>query len=140
MGIIIFFFIALSMYDVMEDYSNNIAAFPSFFFIGFVFFYIKQLGDYIKLIADIELLKLNNNKDDEKYIPNKNSKRNILYINLSTIVMTLFFISPVIYYSSITNSFDCFITHSYVYILFAFLLNDKLIQMIKEKTILQNNN
>ena len=89
------------MYDVMEDYSNNIAAFPSFFFIGFVFFYIKQLGDYIKLIADIELLKLNNNKDDEKYIPNKNSKRNILYINLSTIVMTLFHPSYIMLQSQI---------------------------------------
>ena len=46
---------------------------------------------------------------------------------------------PAIIYAWYTNSFYNLIKDSGLYLIYAFLLNDMLVQMIKEKTTIENN-
>ena len=79
-----------------------------------------------------------NNKSTH-YIPTEESKGYILRTNLATIAMTIIYMIPAIIYAWYTNSFSNLVKDSGLYLMYAFLLNDMLVQMIKEKTTIQNN-
>lgn len=111
-GIILFFFIGLSISDLIDD--------------------------YIRLMIDVKTYRGDNNKS-ASYIQTEESSGRIKRTNLATIAMTIIYMIPTIIYTYHTNSIYNLIIVSGRYIIFAFLMNDMLLQMIKEKTFLQNN-
>lgn len=60
----------------------------------------------------------------------------LLKILLQTILMVCI---PAIIYAWYTNSFSNLVKVSGLYLMYAFLLNDMLVQMVKEKTTIENN-
>lgn len=138
-GIILFFFIGLSISDLIDDYTYSVGQFPMILFTSFTLIYIIQFTDYIRLMIDVKTYRGDNNKS-ASYIQTEESSGRIKRTNLATIVMSIIFIIPTFIYASHTNSLYNLIIDAGRYIIFAFLLNDMLVQMIKEKTFLQNNN
>ena len=137
-GIILFFFIGLSISDLIDDYTYSVGQFPMILFTSFTLIYIIQFTDYIILMIDVKTYRGDNNKS-ASYIQTEESSGRIKRTNLATIAMTIIYMIPTIIYTYHTNSIYNFITVSGRYIIFAFLMNDMLVQMIKEKTFLQNN-
>lgn len=137
-GIILFFFIGLSISDLIDDYTYSVGQFPIILFTSFTLIYIIQFTDYIRLMIDVKTYRGDNNKS-ASYIQTEESSGRIKRTNLATIAMTIIYMIPTIIYAYNTNSIYNFITVSGRYIIFAFLMNDMLVQMIKEKTFLQNN-
>lgn len=137
-GIILFFFIGLSISDLIDDYTYSVGQFPMILFTSFTLIYIIQFTDYIRLMIDVKTYRGDNNKS-ASYIQTEESSGRIKRTNLATIAMTIIYMIPTIIYAYNTNSIYNFITVSGRYIIFAFLMNDMLVQMIKEKTFLQNN-
>ena len=107
------------------------------FFIGFTIFYIIHFTDYIRLMFELKTYRYNNKTT--RYIQTEESKGYILRTNLATIAMTIIYMIPAIIYAWYTNSFSNLIKDSGLYLMYAFLLNDMLVQMIKEKTTIENN-
>lgn len=136
-GTIIFLFIGLSLYGLINDYAHSVGNFPMIFFIPFMLIYIIQFTDYIRLMIAIKKYRCNNK--NISYIQTKESKGCIYRTNLATITMTIIYMIPAIIYAWYTNSFYNLIKDSGLYLMYAFLLNDMLVQMIKEKTTIQNN-
>lgn len=136
-GIIIFPLIGLSLYGLISDYGYSVGKFPMIIFIGFTIFYIIHFTDYIRLMIDTKTYRYNNKTTH--YIQTEESKGYILQINLTTIAMTIIYMIPAIIYAWYTNSFYNLIKDSGLYLMYAFLLNDMLVQMIKEKTTIENN-
>lgn len=89
-------------------------------------------------MIDVKTYRGNNNKS-ASYIQTEESSGRIKRTNLATIAMTIIYMIPTIIYTYHTNSIYNLIIVSGRYIIFAFLMNDMLVQMIKEKTFLQNN-
>lgn len=87
----------------------------------------------------IEIKTYRNNNKTTHYIKTEESKGYILRTNLATIAMTIIYMIPAIIYAWHTQSFYNLIKVSGVYLMYAFLLNDMLVQMIKEKTSIENN-
>ena len=138
-GIILFFFIGLSISDLIDDYTYSVGQFPMILFTSFTLIYIIQFTDYIRLMIDVKTYRGDNNKS-ASYIQTEESSGRIKRTNLATIAMTIIYMIPTIIYTYHTNSIYNLIIVSGRYIIFAFLMNDMLVQMIKEKTFLQNNN
>lgn len=138
-GIILFFFIGLSISDLIDDYTYSVGQFPMILFTSFTLIYIIQFTDYIRLMIDVKTYRGDNNKS-ASYIQTEESSGRIKRTNLATIAMTIIYMIPTIIYTYHTNSIYNLIIVSGRYIIFAFLMNDILVQMIKEKTFLQNNN
>lgn len=138
-GIILFFFIGLSISDLIDDYTYSVGQFPMILFTSFTLIYIFQFTDYIRLMIDVKTYRGDNNKS-ASYIQTEESSGRIKRTNLATIAMTIIYMIPTIIYTYHTNSIYNLIIVSGRYIIFAFLMNDILVQMIKEKTFLQNNN
>ena len=138
-GIILFFFIGLSISDLIDDYAYSVGQFPMILFTSFTLIYIIQFTDYIRLMIDVKTYRGDNNKS-ASYIQTEESSGRIKRTNLATIAMTIIYMIPTIIYTYHTNSIYNLIIVSGRYIIFAFLMNDMLVQMIKEKTFLQNNN
>lgn len=138
-GIILFFFIGLSISDLIDDYTYSVGQFPMILFTSFTLIYIIQFTDYIRLMIDVKTYRGDNNKS-ASYIKTEESSGRIKRTNLATIAMTIIYMIPTIIYTYHTNSIYNLIIVSGRYIIFAFLMNDILVQMIKEKTFLQNNN
>lgn len=136
-GIIIFSFIGISLYGLINDYGHSIGQFPMILFIGFTIFYIIHFTDYIRLMIELKTYRYNNKTT--RYIQTEESKGYILRTNLATIAMTIIYMIPAIIYAWYTNSFSNLIKDSGLYLMYAFLLNDMLVQMIKEKTTIENN-
>lgn len=136
-GIIVFSFIGISLYGLINDYGHSIGKFPMIFFIGFTIFYIIHFTDYIRLMIELKTYRYNNKTT--RYIQTEESKGYILRTNLATIAMTIIYMIPAIIYAWYTNSFSNLVKDSGLYLMYAFLLNDMLVQMIKEKTTIQNN-
>lgn len=136
-GIIIFSFIGISLYGLINDYGHSIGQFPMILFIGFTIFYIIHFTDYIRLMIELKTYRCNNKTT--RYIQTEESKGYILRTNLATIAMTIIYMIPAIIYAWYTNSFSNLIKDSGLYLMYAFLLNDMLVQMIKEKTTIENN-
>lgn len=136
-GIMIFLFIGLSLCGLINEYGHSIGTFPMMFFIPFTILYIIHFTDYIRLM--IELKTYRNNNKTTHYIQTEESKGYILRTNLATIAMTIIYMIPAIIYAWYTNSFYNLIKDSGLYLMYAFLLNDMLVQMIKEKTTIENN-
>lgn len=136
-GIIIFPLIGLSLYGLISDYGYSVGKFPMIIFIGFTIFYIIHFTDYIRLMIDTKTYRYNNKTTH--YIQTEESKGYILQINLTTIAMTIIYMIPAIIYAWYTNSFYNLIKDSGLYLMYAFLLNVMLVQMIKEKTTIENN-
>lgn len=134
-GIIIFPLIGLSLYGLISDYGYSVGKFPMILFIGFTIFYIIHFTDYIRLMIETKTYKYNTTQ----YIQTEESKVYILRTNLTTIAMTIMYMIPAIIYAWYTNSFYNLIKDSGLYLMYAFLLNDMLVQMIKEKTTIENN-
>lgn len=134
-GIIIFPLIGLSLYGLISDYGYSVGKFPMILFIGFTIFYIIHFTDYISLMIDTKIYKYNTTQ----YIQTEESKGYILRTNLTTIAMTIMYMIPAIIYAWYTQSFYNLIKYSGLYLMYAFLLNDMLVQMIKEKTSIENN-
>ena len=88
-------------------------------------------------MIEIKMYRCNNKTT--RYIQTEESKGYILRTNLATIAMTIIYMIPAIMYAWYTNSFFNLIKDSGLYLLYAFLLNDMLVQMIKEKTTIENN-
>ena len=122
-GIILFFFIGLSISDLIDDYTYSVGQFPMILFTSFTLIYIIQFTDYIRLMIDVKTYRDDNNKS-ASYIQTEESSGRIKRTNLATIAMTIIYNLIIV---------------SGRYIIFAFLMNDMLVQMIKEKTFLQNN-
>lgn len=137
-GIILFFFIGLSISDLIDDYTYSVGQFPMILFTSFTLIYIIQFTDYIRLMIDVKTYRSDNNKS-ASYIQTEESSGRIKRTNLATIAMTIIYMIPTIIYTYHTNSIYNLIIVSGRYIIFAFLMNDMLVQMIKEKTFLQNN-
>lgn len=137
-GIILFFFIGLSISDLIYDYTYSVGQFPMILFTSFTLIYIIQFTDYIRLMIDVKTYRGDNNKS-ASYIQTEESSGRIKRTNLATIAMTIIYMIPTIIYTYHTNSIYNLIIVSGRYIIFAFLMNDMLVQMIKEKTFLQNN-
>lgn len=137
-GIILFFFIGLSISDLIYDYTYSVGQFPMILFTSFTIIYIIQFTDYIRLLIDVKAYRVNNKSTS--FIQTEESSGRIKRTNLATIVMSIIFIIPTFIYASHTNSLYNLIIDAGRYIIFTFLLNDMLVQMIKEKTIMQNNN
>ena len=137
-GIILFFFIGLSICDLIDDYTYSVGQFPMILFTSFTLIYIIQFTDYIRLMIDVKTYRGDNNKS-ASYIQTEESSGRIKRTNLATIAMTIIYMIPTIIYTYHTNSIYNLIIVSGRYIIFAFLMNDMLVQMIKEKTFLQNN-
>ena len=137
-GIILFFFIGLSLYCLINDYGHSIGQFPMILFTSFTLIYIIQFTDYIRLLIDVKAYKVNNKSTS--FIQTEESSGRIKRTNLATIAMTIIYMIPSVIYAYHTNSIYNLIIISGRYIIFAFLMNDMLVQMIKEKTFLQNNN
>lgn len=138
-GIILFFFIGLSICNLIDDYTYSVGQFPMILFTSFTLIYIIQFTDYIRLMIDVKTYRGDNNKS-ASYIQTEESSGRIKRTNLATIAMTIIYMIPTIIYTYHTNSIYNLIIVSGRYIIFAFLMNDMLVQMIKEKTFLQNNN
>lgn len=138
-GIILFFFIGLSISDLIDDYTYSVGQFPMILFTSFTLIYIIQFTDYIRLMIDVKTYRSDNNKS-ASYIQTEESSGRIKRTNLATIAMTIIYMIPTIIYTYHTNSIYNLIIVSGRYIIFTFLMNDMLVQMIKEKTFLQNNN
>lgn len=136
-GIILFFFIGLSISDLIDDYTYSVGQFPMILFTSFTLIYIIQFTDYIRLMIDVKAYRGYNKSTS--FIQTEESSGRIKRTNLATIAMTIIYMIPTIIYAYNTNSIYNFITVSGRYIIFAFLMNDMLVQMIKEKTFLQNN-
>lgn len=136
-GIIIFLFIGLSLCGLINEYGHSIGTFPMMFFIPFTILYIIHFTDYIRLMIEIKTYR-NNNKTTHN-IQTEESKGYVLRTNLATIAMTIIYMIPAIIYAWYTNSIFNLIKVSCVYLMYAFLLNDMLVQMIKEKTTIENN-
>jgi len=136
-GIIVFSFIGLSLSGLINDYGHTIGKFPMLVFIPFMIIYIIQFTDYIRLMIELKTYRYNNKTT--RYIQTEESKGYILRTNLATIAMTIIYMIPTIIYSCHTNSFSNLVKDSGLYLIYAFLLNDMLVQMIKEKTTIQNN-
>ena len=136
-GIVIFSFIGISLYGLINDYGHSIGQFPMILFIGFTIFYFIHFTDYIRLMIDLKTYRYNNKTT--RYIQREESKGYILRTNLATIAMTIIYMIPAIIYAWYTNSFYNLIKDSGLYLIYAFLLNDMLVQMIKEKTTIENN-
>lgn len=137
-GIILFFFIGLSISDLIDDYTYSVGQFPMILFTSFTLIYIIQFTDYIRLMIDVKAYRCNNKC--ASYMQTEESSGRIKRTNLATIAMTIIYMIPTIIYASHTNSLYNLIIDAGRYIIFTFLLNDMLVQMIKEKTIMQNNN
>jgi hypothetical protein len=137
-GIILFFFIGLSISDLIDDYTYSVGQFPMILFTSFTLIYIIQFTDYIRLMIDVKTYRGDNNKS-ASYIQTEESSGRIKRTNLATIAMTIIYMIPTIIYTYHTNSIYNLIIVSGRYIIFAFLMNDMLVQIIKEKTFLQNN-
>lgn len=137
-GIILFFFIGLSISDLIDDYTYSVGQFPMILFTSFTLIYIIQFTDYIRLMIDVKTYRGDNNKS-ASYIQTEESSGRIKRTNLATIAMTIIYMIPTIIYTYHTNSIYNLIIVSGRYIIFAFLMNDMLVEMIKEKTFLQNN-
>ena len=136
-GIILFFFIGLSISDLIDDYTYSVGQFPMILFTSFTLIYIIQFTDYIRLMIDVKAYRVNNKSTS--FIQTEESSGRIKRTNLATIAMTIIYMIPTIIYTYHTNSIYNLIIVSGRYIIFAFLMNDMLVQMIKEKTFLQNN-
>lgn len=136
-GIVVFFFIGLSLYSLINDYGHSVGKFPMIVFIPFMIIYIIQFTDYIRLMMKIKTYRCNDKTTP--YIQTEESKGCILRTNLATIAMTIIYMIPAFIYAWYTNSVYNLIKDSGLYLLYAFLLNDMLVQMIKEKTTIQNN-
>lgn len=136
-GIVIFFFIGLSICDLIDDYTHSVGQFPMIIFTSFTLIYIIQFTDYIRLMIDVKTYRSNNKFSS--YIYTEESKGYIQRTNLATIAMTIIYMIPTIIYGLHTNSIYNLIIVSGRYIIFAFLMNDMIVQMIKEKTTIQNN-
>lgn len=89
-------------------------------------------------MIDVKAYRCNNKC--ASYMQTEESSGRIKRTNLATIAMTIIYMIPTIIYASHTNSLYNLIIDAGRYIIFTFLLNDMLVQMIKEKTIMQNNN
>lgn len=100
--------------------------------------YNIQFTDYIRLMIDVKAYRVNNKSTS--FIQTEESSGRIKRTNLATIAMTIIYMIPTIIYTYHTNSIYNLIIVSGRYIIFTFLMNDMLVQMIKEKTFLQNNN
>lgn len=137
-GIILFFFIGLSISDLIDDYTYSVGQFPMILFTSFTLIYIIQFTDYIRLMIDVKTYRGDNNKS-ASYMQTEESSGRIKRTNLATIAMTIIYMIPTIIYAYYTNSIYNLIIVSGRYIIFSFLMNDMLVQMIKEKTFLQNN-
>lgn len=136
-GIILFFFIGLSICDLIDDYTYSVGQFPMILFTSFTLIYIIQFTDYIRLLIDVKAYRVNNKSTS--FIQTEESSGRIKRTNLATIAMTIIYMIPSVIYAYHTNSIYNLIIISGRYIIFAFLMNDMLVQMIKEKTFLQNN-
>ena len=137
-GIILFFFIGLSISDLIDDYTYSVGQFPMILFTSFTLIYIIQFTDYIRLMIDVKTYRGDNNKS-ASYIQTEESSGRIKRTNLATIAMTIIYMIPAIIYAWYTNSFSNLIKDSVLYLMSAFILNDMLVQMIKEKTTIENN-
>lgn len=136
-GIIIFLFIGLSLCGLINEYGHSIGQFPMILFIGFIIFYIIHFTDYVRLMIGLKTYRCNNKTT--RYIQTEESKGYILRTNLATIAMTIIYMIPAVIYAWYTNSFYNLVKDSGLYLIYAFLLNDMLVQMIKEKTTIENN-
>lgn len=88
-------------------------------------------------MIDLKTYRCNNKTT--RYIQTEESKGYILRTNLATIAMTIIYMIPAIIYAWYTNSLSNLVKDSGLYLMSAFILNDMLVQMIKEKTTIENN-
>lgn len=137
-GAFVFCFIGISIYELINEYTYSIGNFPITLFNLFLLFYIIHFSDYVRLIIDIKKYRTSNIFDT--YKPTKESIKTILYCNLKTIAMTTIYLIPTTLYAYHTKSVYNFIRLLGNYLIFAMLLNDMLVQMIKEKTTIRQSN